>query len=186
MNKDKIEKKEHVVVSFARMNPPHKGHLKLIKRVKELSVHHGADHIIFLSPSHDLDKNPLKHSQKLEFIDKLAPGTNVYKFQNVKSAYQMLEYLKKEGYKKVTLVAGEDRFHEFNNLLKRFNDGGKFQSVNVSSAGERDPDNEDVEGMSASKMRAAAKTGDFKTFRKGLGGHRMSKRIYQATRRGMK
>jgi len=180
------EKKTHVVVAFVRMNPPHIGHLKLIKRMKELSGRHGADHMIYLSPSQDSEKNPLKHSQKLNFLEKLAPGTNVYKFQNVKSAYDMLEHIKKEGYKKVTLVAGEDRYHEFNNLLKRFNQNGKFDKVNVSSAGERDPDNEGVEGISASKMRSAAKVGDFKTFRKGLGGHKTAKSIYQATRRGMK
>jgi hypothetical protein len=38
----------------------------------------------------------------------------------------------------------------------------------VVSAGERDPDAEGVEGMSASKMRAAAVAGDFKAFRMGV------------------
>jgi hypothetical protein len=180
------EQKDYAVVAFARMNPPHKGHLKLINRVKELAHHHGADHFIFLSPSCDPDKNPLKHSDKVSFLEKLAPGTNVYKPQNVKNAYEMLDHLKKSGYKKVTLVAGQDRYHEMNNLLKRYNDGGKFERVNVSTAGDRDPDNEGVEGISASKMRSAAKTGDFKSFRKGLGGHKSAKIIYQATRRGMK
>jgi hypothetical protein len=180
------EKKTHAVVAFARMNPPHQGHLKLIKRMKELSAHHGADHIVFLSPSHDPDSNPIEHTQKIGFLEKLSPGTNVYKPKNVKNAYDMLEHLKGEGYKKVTLVAGEDRYHEMNNLLKRYNQNGKFEHVNVSSAGERDPDNAGLEGISASKMRAAAKSGDFKTFRKGLGGHKTSKSIYQATRRGMK
>ena len=36
------------------------------------------------------------------------------------------------------------------------------------SAGERDPDAEGVEGMSASKMRKAAVENDFKTFRTGM------------------
>ena len=36
------------------------------------------------------------------------------------------------------------------------------------SAGERDAESEGVEGMSASKPRAAAVKGDFETFRKGV------------------
>ena len=36
------------------------------------------------------------------------------------------------------------------------------------SAGERDPDAEDVTGMSASKLRKAAAEGDYDTFRSGL------------------
>jgi hypothetical protein len=38
----------------------------------------------------------------------------------------------------------------------------------VVSAGERDPDSEGVEGMSASKLRKAAAEGDFATFRSGV------------------
>jgi hypothetical protein len=38
----------------------------------------------------------------------------------------------------------------------------------VISAGERDAESEGVEGMSASKLRAAAVKGDFDTFRKGV------------------
>jgi hypothetical protein len=42
-----------------------------------------------------------------------------------------------------------------------------FAAINVVSAGERDPDSDDVSGMSASKLRQAAAMGDFETFRKG-------------------
>ena len=55
------------------------------------------------------------------------------------------------------------RIKEFNTLLKRYNDvksrHGYYNfedGINVISAGDRDPDLDDVSGMSASKMRAAA------------------------------
>ena len=43
-----------------------------------------------------------------------------------------------------------------------------FSGVETVSAGERDPDAEGVEGMSASKMRKAAADNDFKSFRSGV------------------
>jgi len=43
-----------------------------------------------------------------------------------------------------------------------------FDNIEVVSAGDRDPDSEGVEGLSASRMRLAAAEGDFKTFRLGM------------------
>ena len=60
------------------------------------------------------------------------------------------------------MVVGSDEVDEFANLLDKYNgvDGRHgfygFDDIKVVSVGERDPDAEGVEGMSASKMRAAA------------------------------
>ena len=43
-----------------------------------------------------------------------------------------------------------------------------LRSINVVSAGQRDPDSEGVAGMSASKMRESAGDNDFRTFTQGL------------------
>ena len=55
------------------------------------------------------------------------------------------------------IVGGADRVGEFEKLANNYN--GKlyqFDNVEVMSAGDRDPDGEGVEGMSASKQRKAA------------------------------
>jgi hypothetical protein len=71
------------------------------------------------------------------------------------------------------MVVGSDRVQEFQRILDRYNGEDKahgfydYDKIEVVSAGERDPDAEGVEGMSASKMRAAAVAGDFKSFRMG-------------------
>ena len=69
------------------------------------------------------------------------------------------------------MVAGSDRIKEFDTLLNTYNgvEGKrhgyyKFNTIDIVSAGERDPDSEGVEGMSASKMRAAASNGDLDSF----------------------
>ena len=74
------------------------------------------------------------------------------------------------------MVVGSDRVREFDTLLKRYNNVKSrhgyyyFEDIKVVSAGERDPDAEGAEGMSASKMRAAAAKGDLEAFKKGLPG----------------
>jgi hypothetical protein len=46
-----------------------------------------------------------------------------------------------------------------------------FEKINVVSAGERDPDEEGVTGMSASKLRNYASRGDLKNFKRGIPGN---------------
>jgi hypothetical protein len=85
-----------------------------------------------------------------------------------------LQHFHNQGVKDLTMVVGADRVEEFQKLLAKYNGEGKlfnFRRARVVSAGERDPDSEGVEGMSASKMRAAAQKDDYKTFRQGVPQH---------------
>ena len=63
-----------------------------------------------------------------------------------------------------------------------------FNKINVVSAGERDPDADDVSGMSASKMRKIASDGNFTQFSQGLPrnvSNSDAKRVYNEVRKGM-
>jgi hypothetical protein len=72
-------------------------------------------------------------------------------------------------YDKVIIVVGSDRLPNIKALANKYNGSEyKFEEIEVVSAGERDPDEEGVGGMSASKMRAAAKAGDLVKFKSGL------------------
>ena len=87
------------------------------------------------------------------------------------------------------MVGGSDRVQEFKRLLNTYN--GKefhFDTIDVVSAGERDPDAEGTEGMSASKMRGHASTGNFKEFKKGVPGHvpeHHAKELFHDVRKSM-
>ena len=80
--------------------------------------------------------------------------------------------LYQQGYKNINFVAGSDRVREFDTILKKYNDVKSrhgyynFDSIKITSAGERDPDAEGATGMSASKMRAAVSSKDFTSFKK--------------------
>jgi uncharacterized membrane protein len=92
------------------------------------------------------------------------------------------------------MVAGSDRTAEYHKTLHKYNGVKgthgyfKFKDIKVHSAGERDPDAEGVEGMSASKMREHASKGNFKEFKKGVPGHvahEHAKDLFNDVRKGM-
>lgn len=175
-----------VVVAWGRMNPVTIGHEKLVNKVKQIARQRRADPKIFLSHSHDPKKNPLSYEDKIE-VAQNAFGSIVYK-STAKTIMEVMKQLQGQ-YKNVVLVAGADRIKEFDTLLQKYNGKDyKFDSIEVVSAGARDPDANDVTGMSASKMRALALAGDKETFKKGLPTKlkRLGDEVYAMVRKGMR
>jgi hypothetical protein len=62
-----------------------------------------------------------------------------------------------------------------------------LKSIKIESSGARDPDAEGAEGMSASKMRAAAIANDFESFKSGLpaGLQGDADEVFSAVRQGL-
>jgi DNA-binding phage protein len=72
-------------------------------------------------------------------------------------------------YRNLIMVAGSDRVASFEKLLNQYNGiEYHYDTIQVVSAGERDPDADDASGMSGTKMRALALAGNFPEFKKGL------------------
>ena len=94
-----------------------------------------------------------------------------------------------DGYSGVRIVGGADRQKEFDTLVNNYN--GKmyqFDNIEVQSAGDRDPDAEDVTGMSASKQRKYAAENDFENFLKGVPSamnKKVAKDLFNNIRAGM-
>lgn len=159
--------KDKVVFTFGRMNPPTIGHAKLVDIVKREAGKRGADPHIYLSHSQDAKKNPLDYNAKIRLAQS-AFGPSVKKTGH-KTVIDILKMLSKRGVKEVVMVVGSDRVPEFDRILDKYNGKEyKFDSIRVISAGERDPDADGVSGMSASKLRGLAKSGDFDGFKTGM------------------
>jgi hypothetical protein len=174
------------VISWGRMNPPTIGHEKLANKVAATAKANGGTPIIYLSHSQDAKKNPLSYEDKYMFA-RAAFGPMIQK-SNAKTIIQVMQELDKK-YTDIILVVGADRIVEFETLLNKYNGRDfKLNSIKVVSAGERDPDAEGVEGMSASKMRAAAASGDDAAFKSGLPKKLQSlgQEVYDMVRAGMK
>ena len=188
-----VEQKDTVVFTFGRFNPPTTGHEKLIQKVK--SVAGSQPFRIYPSFSQNQKKDPLPHALKIAYMRKMFSrfAKNIVADKNSRTAIDIAVKLYDEGFKNLTMVVGSDRVKEFQRLLTTYNgvEGKrhgyyKFDSINVVSAGERDPDAEGVEGMSASKMRKAASESDFELFQQGLpSGFKDAKKLYLDVRKYM-
>jgi phosphopantetheine adenylyltransferase len=158
-----------LTVAFGRFNPPTTGHEKLLDKVASSSDEE--DYVIVPSRSEDKKKNPLGADRKVEIMRMMYPKHSekiVNDAQN-RTIFDVLRKAHNDGYANVRIVGGADRVKEFEKLTNKYNGSTyQFDNIEVLSAGERDPDSEGVEGMSASKMRKAAKDGDFRSFKKGL------------------
>lgn len=180
--------KKQAVLAFGRLNPPTIGHAKLVDAIKKQD----GDHYLFLSQTQKPKTDPLDFATKLKFAKQFFPGINIG-HQSVRTPVQALEMLQGLGYTDIIFIAGSDRVAGFQKLFDTYNgqpdkSGNvpfKFDSINVLSAGERDPDADDVSGMSASKMRAAAAAGELETFAQGVPDAKLAKTMYDAVRKGM-
>ena len=183
-------KGKSIAFAFGRFNPPTIGHEKLINKVKSVPTN---DYKIYLSRSEDPKKNPLSPRDKLSIMKKMFPShARNIEINRTNMVLDIATELYKKGYTDITMVAGSDRVREFEGILKKYN-GVKsrhglydFNTINVVSAGERDPDAEGATGMSASKMRAAAAKGDLKSFEKGLPSGVDAEDIMKQVRKGMR
>ena len=184
------------VFTFGRFNPPTIGHEKLLKIVSNAASKHRGDYYVFMSHSQDSKKNPLSHEQKQMFMKliflKHRKSFIKSKARNALEAAVQLYNMKK--YNKLVMVVGSDRVEAFNKILKQYN-GEKnkhgfydFEQIEVISAGERDPDAEGVEGMSASKMRTAVADKNYEVFKMGIPAgvsEKDTKKLYDAITKGM-
>ena len=170
MEPPEVEKtKGTLTIAFGRFNPPTTGHEKLLDKVASSSD--DSNYIIVPSRSQDAKKNPLDPDTKVSVMQKMFPKhkNNIVNDKNNRTIFDVLKKAHTDGYANVRILGGADRVKEFEKLTGDYN--GKlynFDNVEVMSAGARDPDSEDVTGMSASKQRKAAAEGDIKAFMKGV------------------
>lgn len=165
-----------VVFAYGRFNPPTIGHEKLIQTVLDTAAKYNADY--FIVPSHTtqpVTKNPLTFEEKFQLLKYMIDISHIGKFGT--TFIDTLKTLQKMGYSNAIQIAGSDRQTEFLGLVNKYN--GKpdpktgnvdfnFKTFEVISSGERDPDSESVEGMSASKVRKFAADENFAKFEQGM------------------
>jgi hypothetical protein len=163
-----VENTNEITFAFGRFNPPTTGHAK---------------------------RNPLDFKTKVKYLRKMFPkyARNIMADKGMRTAFDVISALYDQGFTQTTMVVGADRVIEFDKLLNKYNGKkgkhGFYQfenGVKVVSAGARDPDSDDVTGMSASKLRAAAAENDLKTFSKGMPkGFKDVEGLFNAVRSGM-
>ena len=185
-----VEKtKGTLTIAFGRFNPPTTGHEKLLDTVASSSD--DGDYIIIPSRTQDKKKNPLDADTKVSIMRQMYPkhSERIVNDPQNRTIFDVLKKAHMDGYAGVRIIGGGDRVKEFEKLSGDYN--GKlyaFDNLEVRSAGDRDPDSDDVSGMSASKQRQAAAEGDFATFRKGVPAsmnNKQARELYNTLRAAM-
>ena len=186
------DRNDSIVFAFGRYNPPTLGHEAVFQTVLNTAKSKGADHAIFISSTQKPKTDPLSFSYKLDYLQKTYTGVNFNGDDTIKTIVQLLQELMNRGYKNITMVAGSDRVTEFRTFLNQYNKKPdkkgnipfEFDTIDVVSSGERDPDQEGVSGISASGARAAAAAGDQKSFMSMVNA-KFGSELYKELRRAM-
>jgi len=172
--KPEPEKKEStgktITLAFGRFNPPHKGHLQLIKTAEKKAA--GGDLKIYPSRSQDPKKNPIDPDMKVSYMKKMFPEYEdvIINEPDMRTIFDVLG-ANTADYDFVNVVAGPERIREFEKILVDYNGSEYFDfkdGYETIVAGPRDDAKEGVQGASASKQRKAVKDDDFEGFKKNL------------------
>ena len=184
----KEDDRSTAVFAFGRFNPPTIGHEKLINKVQQVADKVNGKAYIFLSHTDGSAKDPIDFTTKLSYLRQHFQSDPKLSFGDIRAntIIKVMKVLEQEGRTKVIMVAGDDRVMQFKNLLNQYN--GKptkagnieytFDSIDVVSAGQRDPDADDVTGVSASKARELAMKGQEHEFSKIIMGGDKGKVLY--------
>ena len=153
-----------VTVVFGKFNPPTKAHKKVFEIAKQTAS--GDNLYIFPSRTQDSKKNPLPPDVKISYMMEMFPeyADNIIDSDEFRTIFDVLTFLNQEGYTAVNIVCGSERVSEIDNLANK-NNGTvyDYQSINVISAGAKDPDSE---SESSAMARKTAAEGDFESFKK--------------------
>ena len=163
------------VFAFGRFNPPTIGHQKLINKVQSMTRQVNGKGFVFLSHKQHPKTDPLSFQEKQAYIKSQITDPNLeIGHSEANTIIKALQVIQAQGRTRIIMIAGDDRVTEFQKLLNQYNgkpdkQGNelyKFDYIDVVSAGQRDPDAEDITGASASKARDWAAKGQWHEFSK--------------------
>lgn len=144
-----------IAIAYGRMNPVTRGHQLVVDKLLEQDC----DTRLYLSHTEFNQSNPLPYSEKMRYAIEVF-GHIVHPSHAINITKAMQE-CRRDGYIDITIVCGYDRYFEYDQMLTRVD--YDFRRVELVSCGRRD-DYTDLGNVSASRMRGAAKRGNFKKF----------------------
>jgi len=189
-----VEEEKTLYFVWGRMNPPTAGHEKLLDFLKKKAGNNPFR--IYLTQSEGDEKNPIPYSQKIKFARKGFPryARQIMVNKKLKTLFDAMTSFYDEGFKRVVIVAGADRVREYDIILNKYN-GKKgrhgfynFEKIIVENAGDRDPESKGVDGVSGTKLRGFATSGNFTKFAQYMPkdlSNADAKAVYNAVRKGL-
>ena len=184
------KKSKKIVITFGRFNPPTAGHHLLVQSVIQHANESGSEHRIYGSMSYDPKKNPLSPESKAEHMKVVLATPHVHVSSDIISPFHALKHVSDQGYDDVTVITGSDRESIFDKVPEYQKKGDfKFKKFKTMIAGgTRGEKASGLAGMSGTKQRKAAASGDLEAFRAGLPAHvtkMQGRKLFRDVQRGM-
>lgn len=183
LNEDHPPQEKTVVFAFGRFQPPTRGHQVVFDKVKEVAKAKNVEHRIYFSRTNpsvltgktkdSFEKkaaraiqNPLHPDEKHKILTTLFPEHNFVNEPSVISALDVMKHLGQSGVHHAVFVGEEPRRKLVDDMQKYIGHPHfpNIKSVSFVKSGDRDPDAEGIEGISGTKVRAAAESGDHDSF----------------------
>ena len=116
-----VEEEKTLYFVWGRMNPPTAGHEKLLDFLKQKAGKNPFR--IYLTQSEDQNKNPIPFAQKIKFARKGFPqyARQIMMNRKLKTIFDAMTSFYDEGFKRIVIVAGQDRVNQYDVLLKKYN-----------------------------------------------------------------
>lgn len=155
-----------VVFAFGRFQPPTIAHEMMCNKIGIVAAAGGADHAIYVSKTQDKKRNPLHVEDKIAFLREMCPRANFVACDEiVRTPVEAAKALNAK-YRNLVFIAGSDRIETLGKVIEQQNGiDYHYDNILVLSAGDRDPDSDNIDGVSGTAAREAALNGDFAAFR---------------------
>ncbi len=156
----RVTVEDKAVFSFCRMNPPTKGHQKLIDTIHNIAEEIKGTPLVFLSHTTGDKNNPLTYKEKFQLVRE-AFGDIVQK-SDVNNILDIIKDVSTK-YNELHIVVGEDQVDSLTRMLSRASVASHLQGkpIFVHNAGRRtNIISEDLQSVSASRVREAARSGN--------------------------
>ena len=165
------------VVAVGRMNPPTKGHAKLIDKLVSVGNKYNVKPKLFLTHTTNNAMNPLSYESKVRWAEKSFGDKVEIVKSNARTLIEFIQELYNEGYTDLVYIGSDDRIggrEDVTNVILKYNGNPdskgnllyNFDSIKFESSGKRDENSVDpVERISATAARNYAIQKDFDNFK---------------------
>lgn len=180
----KVDTFKNVVISVGRFQPPHRGHRLMIDNLIKLGEQMNADPVIIVVDSGKYDaRNPLSGSIRQQYLQKMYSNVEII---TAKNPYLAVTEMAERGQLPVGGITGADRADSYKKMIGRIFGPVIEEQFNAQTL-HRDPDsNDDIAGVSATKVREAVINEDEGAFRALTGfEHEDAMELMELVRQGM-
>jgi hypothetical protein len=148
---------------FGRMNPPTRGHSRLVKEMVRIASENNAEARIYLTHTHNHYTDPLEYTDKIRYA-KLAFG-NIVIESSIRDIFSLFESFEQEKFSKVFWCVGSDRSKEAARICGHNGSEFNFENCGVCEIFRTDNIIKLCdENISATVVRGLARNGEFDQF----------------------